>query len=667
VNNAAVWHRRSRRPAAPARVLRAVLMFAAIAAGCATGCATTPPPVSKIVGGRIIQSRAIHPDAYERVARAQLFEDEERWEEALGELERALELDHDAPEIHARIAELELSLGRTDRAARAASKSLSLGETTLGLIAHAHVRQKSRDPAAAIAALRRAADLTSFAEEGDLAQHAYLELADAQIEALDLAGARATLEELARSAPESSVARIRLASVLWTQGAMTEVERRLRETLTAEPNHIEALLMLAWAATAQNRFDEGRARFAEALERAEGALDVATAYARFLLVAGRQDEASQLVDDLALTGDDQNLLERIELCRAAHESRRGLALAEDRRNRPDIEPELAARLDRAIADLRAEENPAEAITVLLRVPKTAPSFTAARLRAAELAREAGQLARARQLIGDVEGEAASDDLRDEIVVALSTIDERDHATAEALSRYAGAIKQRPNSIRLRLGHAALLERLGRVPEALAQAVALLDHDPGSAEALNFWGFLAADHGIELPLAVRRIAAALAFDPGSGAIIDSLGWAHLKAGRLPEATQFLEQAGRLEPEDPEILAHLATLYEHKGQPDRALLAVRKALGHEPSDALKRRLESQRQRLERSAPTARGPAPGAPAAKHGGGNGSGAPSVPKTMATPAEVTTGTTGNTSGAATKGPTDAAPGPAPNKAAPSQ
>ncbi|HEY0713092.1 MAG TPA: hypothetical protein VGF45_10490, partial [Polyangia bacterium] len=103
-----MWHRRGFRPAAPARLFRAALMFAAIAAG----CATTPPPVSKIVGGRVVQTRASQPDAYERVARAQLFEEEERWEEALGELERALELDHDAPEIHARIAELELELGR---------------------------------------------------------------------------------------------------------------------------------------------------------------------------------------------------------------------------------------------------------------------------------------------------------------------------------------------------------------------------------------------------------------------------------------------------------------------------------------------------------------------------------------------------------------------------
>ncbi|HEY0707547.1 MAG TPA: tetratricopeptide repeat protein, partial [Polyangia bacterium] len=170
-----MWHRRFIRAAAPALVFRAALGLAAITAG----CATTPPPVTKIVGGRVVQTRAIHPDAYERVARAQLFEEEERWEEALGELERALEIDHEAPEIHARIAELELSLGRVDRAARAAAKSLSLGETTLGLIAQAHVRQKARDPGGAIAALRRATDLTSFAEEGDLAQFAYLELADA--------------------------------------------------------------------------------------------------------------------------------------------------------------------------------------------------------------------------------------------------------------------------------------------------------------------------------------------------------------------------------------------------------------------------------------------------------------------------------------------------------
>jgi Tfp pilus assembly protein PilF len=569
-------------------------------------CATAAPPVSKIVGGKVVLARPIHPDAYEHVARADLYEEQERYEEAIAELERALELDRDAPELWAHIAELELELERNDRAKKAAAKSLELGETTAGLLATAHVRKHARDMRGAIEALRRSAALTSFAEAGDLLTEVYLELADTQIESLDLPGARTTLEELAREAPASTVARLRLSNVTWSLGAMAEVERNLHATLTIEPNHIEAIVTLAWLATATGRPDEAEARFSDALERSENALDVATAFARFLMVAGKPAAAADLCDDLAPGSDDETLLDRMELCRAAHRYDRALALAQDRRARGELGPEMGARLDLACADMLADKKqPAAALGALERVPRGTPAYSAARLRAAELLREGGRLAEARRTLTELGAagsaapdapDALTDAVRDEITTALAALDEKAGDGKAALARLAAAVVARPKSPRLRLAYASLLERAGRVPEALAQAEAIITEDPGSAEALNFWGFIAAEHGHDLGKATRRIEAALAFDPGSGAILDSLGWAQLRAGKLAEATLFLEQAARLEPEDPEILAHLAALAERKGERERALSIARKALGREPEAGLRSKLEAQLARLQ-----------------------------------------------------------------------
>jgi cytochrome c-type biogenesis protein CcmH/NrfG len=125
---------------------------------------------------------------------------------------------------------------------------------------------------------------------------------------------------------------------------------------------------------------------------------------------------------------------------------------------------------------------------------------------------------------------------------------------------------------------------------------VITKEPGSVEALNFWGFVAADHGHELPLAMRRLVTALAFDAGTGSIIDSVGWAHLKNGDLPHAALFLEQAGRLEPEDAEVQSHLGELYLRRSDPDRARTALRKALSLRPEEGLRRRLEDELSRLE-----------------------------------------------------------------------
>jgi Flp pilus assembly protein TadD len=125
---------------------------------------------------------------------------------------------------------------------------------------------------------------------------------------------------------------------------------------------------------------------------------------------------------------------------------------------------------------------------------------------------------------------------------------------------------------------------------------VLAKEPGSVEALNVWGFVAADHDHELGRAVRRLVAALALDAGTGSIIDSVGWAHLKTGDLKKAALFLEQAARLEPTDPEVLSHVGALYVRRAEPERAAGIFRKALQNKPEDALRRRLEEELTRLE-----------------------------------------------------------------------
>src|SRR5262249_32959499 len=87
-----------------APLARDVLVGVAAALACAAGCATTVQPVTKIVDGRVIVTRSVSPDAYEHVTRALLYEEEERWDEAATELQRALPFDDDAAELRAHLA-----------------------------------------------------------------------------------------------------------------------------------------------------------------------------------------------------------------------------------------------------------------------------------------------------------------------------------------------------------------------------------------------------------------------------------------------------------------------------------------------------------------------------------------------------------------------------------
>jgi Flp pilus assembly protein TadD len=89
---------------------------------------------------------------------------------------------------------------------------------------------------------------------------------------------------------------------------------------------------------------------------------------------------------------------------------------------------------------------------------------------------------------------------------------------------------------------------------------------------------------------------VALSPGSGGIVDSLGWAYFRAGDLGHADAYLEQAARLEPGDAEILGHLGDLYAKRQQRDRALDTYRRALKCKPSDRVARELGDRIRTLE-----------------------------------------------------------------------
>jgi Tfp pilus assembly protein PilF len=569
----------------------AALALAAVAVAVGAGCATQRPPVSKLVDGHVIITRPVDPNAYEHVGRALLYEEEDRREDAIDELKRALNFDRDAPELHAHIAELYLELDDVKEAEAYVRSSLELGETVDGYVAQAHARRRRSDHAGDVAALQKAVALTSFGEDTSQAVATHLELADAQLMALDIDGALQTLRQLCAGAPESAPAHIRLAAVAWALAESEETEKHLRLALQEEPNQIDALMMLAWLYTSSGRTADARARFAEALERAEGSYEVAAAYARFLVAIGEPRGAADLADDLATAGtDDDTILGRIEVERAAHRGDKALSLARERRALASGSEESKARLDLLIADMIADKDPGQAVTTLLRVPKTAALFVESRLRAAVLLRASGKLAEAQRAVAEAEPEAKTPGQADEITVAQAQNEEKAGAADKALARL-DREGERPGRVRVRMARAFLLDRLGRWKEALAAADAVIADEPNNAEALNFWGFVAADHRHDLPRARQRIRAALAFEPGSGAVLDSLGWAHLQSGEPRQAAVFLEQAGRLEPEDPEVLGHLAELYARSGQRDRAEQTLRKALGSKPEDPLRRRLEEQ----------------------------------------------------------------------------
>jgi tetratricopeptide (TPR) repeat protein len=448
--------------------------------------------------------------------------------------------------------------------------------------------------------LRQAAGKVDLADQPDTAETVSLELAEAQILALDVAAAADTLADLCRQEPGSLQGHMRLMAVAWALGDMKQSEAHLRQTLAVEPNHIEALTALAWLLAAQGRNDEARRAFREALDRGDGAIEIAAAYARFLVSIGDNKAAAQLADDnvSALAGADPDTLAgSIELERSARRLDRALALVKKAKE-AGLSDDAKTRLALTAAALLKEQGHGdEAVATLLAVPKTSPLFFEAQVRAAELLRDDGktsEAARAAESATAAAGENA--DQKIDAAIALAFVDEKRGDAIMATRKLEALWASHPDQAHLTLSLAMIEERRGAWQRALDLVEPLIKKKPGSVEALNFWGFVAADHGHDLDKARKRLQAAAALDPGSGAVLDSLGWVSFRAGQLDQAGLFLEQAGRLDPVDAEILTHLGDLYAKRSEPERAAATYRKALGQKPEERLRRRLEESLAGLE-----------------------------------------------------------------------
>ena len=570
---------------------------------CALSACATQSPVTKLVGGRQVTTRSIDPDAYEHTSRAFLYEEQEHWQEAVAELRRAVAFDSGSPELHAHLAELLLRLGEIKDPAAEVRDSLEIGASAGGLLADAHVRRAQGDLPGVLAALERARHEVDFQSDDDDAEVVYLELAEAEVQSLDVAAAQSTLEGLGAVEPASGTGHMRLMAVYWALGDMAKAVAQLRLALGEEPNQIDALAALAWIQAASGKNDEARQAFRDALDRSEGALEIASAFARFLVGIGAAKEAEQLADDLAVLAvpesglDTETLSARVDLERSARRLDRALALLARTRDMGIAENEKN-RISLAQAALLKEQGKADdALAVLLKVGKDSPLFLEARLRAADLLRAPGKTAAATRTLEDAAATAKGerDAIALETAIGLALIDEKRGDAKSAVARLEKVLSRSPDESRAVLTLAAIEERRGNWQQALAQVERFLAKHPASVEALNFWGFVAADHDHDLDMATRRLQAASVLDPGSGGLLDSLGWVHFRRKDLAKASLFVEQAARLEPADAEIAWHLGEICAERKDIDRATAAFRRALAANPEDRVRRKVEESLARL------------------------------------------------------------------------
>ena len=126
------------------------------------------------------------------------------------------------------------------------------------------------------------------------------------------------------------------------------------------------------------------------------------------------------------------------------------------------------------------------------------------------------------------------------------------------------------------------ERNGDFKSAEADLRASLKLSPDQPSVLNYLGYSFVDRGENLEEALGMIQRAVAAQPDSGAITDSLAWAYFRLGRYEDAVEPMERASLLEPVDPIVTDHLGDVYWAVGRKLEAQFQWRRALSFDPEE-------------------------------------------------------------------------------------
>ena len=192
-----------------------------------------------------------------------------------------------------------------------------------------------------------------------------------------------------------------------------------------------------------------------------------------------------------------------------------------------------------------------------------------------------KLARAAAASGDIDAR-----------VTLADLLRANEQYAEAIQVLDGLIAEsKAPDWRLLYSRGVANERLNRWPQAQADLRAALKLRPDEPELLNYLGYSLIDRGEDLKEATAMIQKAVAADPRSGAMVDSLGWALYRQGEYKKAVEKLEEAVELEAGDPEINNHLGDAYWKVGRRDEAQFQWRRVLTLKPDEKIKASAEAK----------------------------------------------------------------------------
>lgn len=393
--------------------------------------------------------------------------------------------------------------------------------------------------------------------------------------------ADALIRALAKPYKKSSLAHYAAAITALQAGDSEQAKQRVQRALELDPDNIKPKLLYARALMFEEQPDEAINYLAHIIgDSSHPDPDARMELALMYMMTDRDDDALSQVNQVLM--EQAGRIDALRLMAIINFRLERLDAAWD-----DFQDLLGTgqyRMDALyylarIADYRDEHD--RAVRLYREVRYGSNTLISQRRASALLAHELDKTDDAFDLL-DRFGESSPNHSVDmviakaQLMVSLGRYD-------EGLELYNKAVQFRPDNEGMILGRGELLLRTGRLDEAIASYREAVKRWPESSLSLNALGYTLADRTENYAEAERYIRDALELDPENPAIIDSLGWVLYKLGQ-PEAALVELRRAYAGFSDQEVAAHIVEVLAVLERREEALEMLEQAEKKDPESEM-----------------------------------------------------------------------------------
>ncbi len=223
----------------------------------------------------------------------------------------------------------------------------------------------------------------------------------------------------------------------------------------------------------------------------------------------------------------------------------------------------------------------KAVAALGKIGPNSPLYWQARLRTAALDAQEDKLD---QAVSRLRALVAEKPTRIDAALTLADLLRTKERYTEAVTAYDTAISRLRNPEgrhwQVYFGRGIALERTKQWPKAELDMKKALELSPEQPYVLNYLGYSWIDQGMKLEEGMKMLERATELRPDDGSITDSVGWAFYRLGQYDKAVDWLERATEQKGEDPTIAEHLGDAYWHVGRRREARFQWERASNQKP---------------------------------------------------------------------------------------